>query len=154
MTEATVRASIDTLLDGVSNIGNVYDLEPFADTWDIFLDRFQTTISSVDMIRGWTISCESIAREGFVAAGARDTHNLNIYEYHIRGYQSFDYDSGTEKSFLVVALAVMDALDGGIVSGDVVNADLAQLITYAPRVIGGVLCHYAEIVQVVRESIV
>ena len=153
MSEATVRASIKTLVDGVSNIGSVYDLEPFASTWDVFLDRFKVTISTVEMIRGWTISCEAIERSGLVSAGTRAQHNVNNYTYKIRGYQGFNYDTSTEKTFLIVALAVMDVLDGGIVSGAVFNADLAQLNPYAPRVFGGVLCHYAEITQVVMEQI-
>jgi len=153
MSEATIRASIKTLIDGVSNIGKTYDLEPFAATWDVFLDRFKTTISSVDMIRGWTISCEAINAEGMVVAGARDTINRYQYTYKIRGYQGLDYDTSTEKNFLVVVLAVMAALDGGIVSGDVYNAQLAQLEVYQPRTFGSVLAHYAEITQIVWEQI-
>ena len=153
MSEATVRASIKTLLDAVSNIGNVYDIEPFADTWDVFLDRFKATISSTDMIRGWTISCEAIGAEGQIASGARSTANVHAYTYRIRGYQGFDYDTSTEKVFLIVVLAVMAALDGGIVSGAVFNANLAQLPIYEPRTFGGVLCHYAEIEQTVWEQI-
>lgn len=153
MSEATVRASIKTLLEGVTNIGLVYDLQPIATTWDVFLDRFKTTISSVDMIRAWTISCEAIERQPFTASGTRNTGNINIYEYKIRGYTSLNFATSTEKSFLVVALAVMDALDGGIVSGNVYNADLAQLTNYQPDMLGGVLCHVAEITQLVREQI-
>lgn len=153
MSEATVRASLKTILESVSNVGIVYDLEPFADTWDVFISRFKTTVSSVDMIRGWTISCEAIPAQGFVATGARDTGNEYDYEYHIRGYQGFDFETNTEKAFLLIVLAVMAALNGGIVSGTVFNADLAQLTSYVPRVFGGVLCHVAEITQVVREQI-
>ena len=153
MSEAAIRASIFALVDGVANSGNVYDLEPFADTWDVFLDRFKTTISGVAMIRGFTVSCEAIAREGMVAGGARNTINRSAYTYKVRGYQGFDYETSTEKAFLLIVLAVMDALDGGIVSGDVFNAQLAQLDVYQPRVIGGVLCHYAEITQMVWEQI-
>jgi hypothetical protein len=153
MSEATVRASIKTLIEGVSNVGLVYDLEPFANTWDIFLKYFKTTISSVNMVRGWTISCEAISAQGFVATGGRNTGNQYFYEYHIRGYQGFDYETSTEKAFLTVVLAVMAALNGGIVSGTVFNADLAQLTSYTPRVFDGVLCHVAEITQIVREQI-
>jgi ribosomal protein L30E len=153
LSEATVRASIKTLLEGVTNIGLVYDLQPIATTWDVFLDRFKTTISSVNMIRAWTISCEAIERQGQVATGARNTGNINIYQYKIRGYSSFDYETSTEKAFLIVALAVMDALDSGIVSGTVYNADLAQLTSYQPDMLGGALCHVAEITQIVREQI-
>ena len=153
MSEATVRAAINTLVSGVANTGNVYDLEPFASNWDIFLDRFKATISSVDMVRGFTISCEAINSERMVAAGARNSIVRYAYTYRIRGYQGFDYDTSTEKAFLIVVLAVMAALDGGIVSGDIYNAELAQLEIYQPRSFGGLLCHYAEITQVVYEQI-
>ncbi len=153
MSEPTVRAAIKTLIESVSNVGLVYDLQPFADTWDIFIARFKTTISSVNMIRGWTISCEAILTQGFVATGSRDTGNEHDYEYRIRGYQSFDFDTDTENAFLAIILLVMAALDGGIVSGTVFNADLAQLTSYTPRVFGGVLCHVAEITQIVREQV-
>ncbi len=153
MTEATVRSSIKTLLDGVSNVGNVIDVDLFARDWDVFLDRAKVTIGSVDQIRTFTIACEAIARTGLVQAGVRSQHNVNNYQYKIRGYQSFDYETTTEKTFLIVVLAVMDALDSGIVSGAIFNAELAQLDTYVPRLFGGVLCHYAEITQVVMEQI-
>lgn len=153
MSEATVRASIKTLIESVSNIGLVYDLEPFADSWDVFITRFKTTISNVDMIRGWTISCEAVPAQGFVATGLRNTGNQYFYDYKIRGYQSFDFETSTEKTFLTLAIAVMAALNSGIVSGSVFNADLAQLTSYTPRVFAGALCHVAEITQIVREQI-
>jgi len=153
MSETTVRASIKTLIESVSNVGLVYDNEPFADSWDVFISRFNTVILGVDMIRGWTISCEAIPAQGFVATGSRDTGNEYDYEYHIRGYQGFDYEADTENTFLLIALAIMAALNGGIVGGTVFNADLAQLTSYTPRVFGGVLCHVAEITQIVREQI-
>lgn len=153
MSEATVRASIKTLIESVSNVGLVYDLEPFVDSWDMFITRFKTTISTVDMIRGWTISCEAVPAQGFVATGLRNTGNQYFYDYKIRGYQSFDFETETEKTFLTLAIAVMAALNSGIVSGSVFNADLAQLTSYTPRVFAGVLCHVAEITQIVREQI-
>jgi len=153
MSEATVRASIVALVDGVTNSGNIYDREPLTSTWDAFLDYFKVTISDVAQIRGFTVSCEQIERQGLVSAGARNTGNQARYTYRIRGYQSLNYVNDTENTFMAIVLAVMDALDGGIVSGDVFNAVLAQLSTYTPRMFGGTLCHYAEIEQVVMEQI-
>ena len=127
MSESTVRASIKTILESVSDIGLVYNREAYSSEYDIFIDRFKTTISSVDMIRAWTISCEAIPAIGFVATGSRDTGNEYDYEYHIRGYQSFDFGTDTENTFLTLAIAVMAALNGGTVSGTVFNADLGQL---------------------------
>lgn len=153
MSEATVRASIVTLISGVSNVGNVYNREVLANTWDVFLDRFKTTISSVDQIRGFTVSCTAIERAGLVTAGVRNSANQNKYTYTIRGVQSYNYTNSTETAFLTIVVAVMDALDGGIVSGNVFNATLAQLPIYDIRTFGDTLCHYAEITQVVMEQI-
>lgn len=152
MSEATVRAAIVTLVEGISNVGNVYNREPLTTNWDTFLDKFKVTISSVDQIRGFTVSCEAIPSEGFIAAGARDTGLIDNYQFVIRGYCSLNFDNATETDFLAVCLNVRDALNGGIISGSVFNADPAQITAYVPRLLGSVLCHYCEITQIVREK--
>lgn len=152
MSEATVRTAIVALINGVSNVGTVLNREPLDNTWDEFLDRFKVTISSVDQIRGFTVSCEAIPSEGFIATGARNTGLIDNYQFKIRGYCSLNYDNATETDFLAVCINVRDALNGGIVSGSVFNADPAQIDTYTPRIFGGTLCHYCEITQVVREK--
>jgi hypothetical protein len=153
MSEAAIRASIVTLIEGVSNVGNVYNREPLAATWDAFLDYFKVTISGVDQVRGFTVSCEGIPRSGLVVAGVRNQANQARPGYKIRGYQSLNYKNDTENEFLAIVIDVMDALDGGIVSGSVFNAELAQLDVYQPRMFGGVVCHYAEITQIVMEQL-
>jgi len=153
MSEATVRASIVTLVEAVTDIGKVYNRQPSITTWDKFLTFFKTRIGKVDYIRGWTVSCEAIAREGLILGGARDSIRQAHYTYKIRGYHTVNHDKNTENTMLLLALAVMDALDGGIVSGNVYTAELAQLPTYQHRFFGDILCHYAEITQVVTEQL-
>jgi hypothetical protein len=153
MSEVTVRASIITLVEGVTDVGKVYNRQPSITTWDAFLNFFKVRVGKVDYIRGWTVSCEAIAREGLILAGARNSIRQARYTYKIRGYHTVNHANDTENVFLLLALSVMDALDGGIVSGNVYTADLAQLPTYQHRFFGDVLCHYAEITQTVTEQL-
>lgn len=151
MSEATIRASIKTLVESVSNVGMVYDHEPFADTWNAYVDHFKCTVLGRKQIRAFTISCEAIPRERLTVASVRNSHNQARLTYKIRGYCGFDESSCTETEFLGVVIAVMAKLDTGIVTGNAYNAPIAQLDSYTPRTFGGVLCHYAEITQEVIE---
>jgi len=147
--EAIIRSEIEDIINGISDAGNIYSLSPFDDTWDVFLDFFKATISGVGMIRCWIISCEMIETEKMVMTGVRNTGNRARYIYKIRGYQSFNYNTSTEKAFLLIALAILAALNSGIVNlANVYDAELAQL-NYQPGTFGNVLAHQAEITQVV-----
>lgn len=153
MSEATVRASIKTLVEAVSNVGEVYDHEPFAADWREYVDQFKCNVLGRDQIRAFTISMEATPRERLAVAGARNTHNQARHTYKIRGYCGFNEDCDTENEFLTVVIAVLAKLDTGIVTGNAYNAPIAQLDTYVPRTFGGVLCHFAEITQEVIEII-
>lgn len=153
MSEATIRAAIKTIVESVDDVGVVLNREPWAATWDVFLDRLKTAIGGSDTIRGFAVSCEQISQDGFITNGVRATANSRHHTFKIRGFAAVDYDNSSETVFLAVVIAVMDALDAGtssLVAGDVIDAGLSQLDSYAPRVFGGVLCHYAEITQVVQ----
>lgn len=152
MSEATVRASLKTILQAVSNIGQVHDYVRFASDWTAYLGLFKTTISGSDVIRGWTITSTAEGREGWIAGGSRDTYTAKTHTFIIRGYLGLDDSASTEKTARALVETVMDALDNGsIITGNVINASLSQLTTFEPRVFGDVLCHYAEISQQVLE---
>lgn len=153
MSEATVRAGIKTLIESVSNVGEVYDHEPFAATWDEFVEQFKCRVLGREQIRAFTISCEAIPRERLSVASTRSSHNQARLTYKIRGYCGFSEEHSTETEFLGVVIAVLNKLDTGIVTGNAYNAPIAQLDSYVPRTFGGVLCHYAEITQEVIEVI-
>jgi len=61
MSEATIRARIKTILEGISDIGVVHDYERTTADWSKYLELFKTTISGTDQIRG-----VQIAYRGFV----------------------------------------------------------------------------------------
>ena len=153
MSEATVRASIVTLIESVTDIGQVYNRQPILSEWPAFLTFFKTRVGKNDFIRGWTVSCEAIAREGLILGGARDSIRQANYTYRIRGYHSVNHELDTENVFLLLTLGLMNTLDGGIVGGNVYTAELAQLPTYQHRFFGDVLCHFAQIDQIVTEQL-
>ena len=153
MSEATVRASIKTLIEAVDNVGMVYDREPFTNSWANFVEQFKCNVLGREQIRAFTISCETIPRERLTVASARNSHNQGRLTYKIRGYCGFNYECDTENEFLGVVIAVLDKLDTGIVTGNAYNAPVAQLDSYVPRTFDGILCHYAEITQEVIEVI-
>jgi len=152
VSEATIRAALVATIDAVDNTGTVVNREPWASTWDAFLDIFKVTIDSVDMIRGFTVSMETMPQEGLVTTGARYSSLKRDFTYRIRGYNGVSYANSSEINFLTVIIAVIDALDqSSLVALPVINALPAQLEIYEPRMFGGLLCHYAEITQVVSE---
>ena len=158
MSEATVRAQINTVVAAVTNIGGVHDYERWSDDWSAFLTQHKVTISSVDQIRTWLIGYrgfpESVTDGQFnIVPGAR-RHRFMIF-----GFLGLDDSAGTEKTFSALAEAVCDALDGDNGAGGLHNpasflyAHPAMLVTVDMRVYGDVLCHYAEIQMEVEEVV-
>lgn len=148
--EPTIRASIKSAMQGVSNIGLVYDYLRFAAEWDTFLDLFKTTISGTPQIRGWMITCN-----GFNPGQARETYGnsgfLNRdYQYKIFGYMGLDDSAATEKTFFALAEAVIDALDTHLTGG---LDNMPTLSTFEPRTFGGLVCHFAEITLIVNQEV-
>lgn len=154
MAEATVRARLNTVVSAVSNIGRVYDYERWIDDWTTYLDLFKTTISGSDVIRGWTITCPSISPIELETIG--DQQIVFSYVYKVRGYFGLDDENASEKAAILVAIAVIDALNADEVlhGADYVGAGphpLAELTVFEPRFLGDALCHYAEITHITKE---
>ena len=147
MTEATVRARLDTVVSAVSGIQNVYDYERHTANWSAMLDLFKT---SADKWHGWTISCQSIAQQWHEISA---DNILRTYTYKIRGYYAFDDSAGSEKVFMVIVEDVLEALDADstLQGATYLLVPASQLTIYEPRFFGGVLCHYAEITMEVQE---
>lgn len=132
MTETTIRALVYGLVNGVSNVGQVHDYERWANDWSKFLDRFKTSISGDDIIRGWTVSC----------AGWTQDHEARRYTYKIRGYFGLDDSAASEKTALGIVEDVCEALN---TSTDFDDNETAELTVFEARLFGSILCHYAEI---------
>ena len=132
MSEATMRALVYGLVAGVSNVGQVHDYERWANDWTTYLDRFKTTISGSDVVRGWTITC----------AGWTQDHGVRSYIYKVRGYFGLDDSAASEKTAIGIVEDVCEALN---TSSDFDDVEAAELSIFEPRLFGSVLCHYAEI---------
>lgn len=153
MSESIVRGNIEDVLNGISEIGNVYDYQRYVTDWSDFLDLFKVTIAGSQTIRGWTISCEEIAQE-YGQFGKL----WRTYTYRIRGYFALVDGSETEISTMAKVEEVMEALDAdpdlhSTASTGLVNDFPSNLDVFEARAFGSALCHYIEIVQVVIEEV-
>ena len=149
MSEAVVRALIDTIVSAVSGTQNVYDYERHVGDWSAMLDLFKT---SADKWHGWTITCQSFPQV-HTSIGT-DKHIVRTYTYKVRGYYAFDDSAASEKVFMVIVEDVVEALDADstLHGTGYLGNDPADLTLYEPRFFGGVLCHYAEITQTAKEQ--
>lgn len=160
MSEATTRTYIESVVSGIANVGEVHDYQRWAVQWPDFLEKFKTTISNSTVIRGWTISCQGWSAQ-YLPGSEPDENSKNIvvreYVYKIRGFFGVDDANESEKTAVAIVEDVCEALDA--------DAELheqqylwdkippAQLDTFEYRMFGSVLCHYAEITQVARETV-
>jgi len=152
-TESEIRAGIKGLMEGVTDIGLVYDYERWAADWGDYLDLFKTTIGGVTQIRGWTITCDRVENIQHL----REFHR-KVYFYSIRGYMGLDDSEETEKTALGLAIDVVETLEqypllNSVLTNGTYDEDGWPFVdTFEPRMYGGVLCHYTEIRCVVFEK--
>jgi hypothetical protein len=158
MSESAKRTVLTNLLNSVTGIGVVHDYDRWCNTWDEFLTLFKPTGQSY--IRGWSVTCNGWTEESFHKYYTEGRSCVRrAYSYIIRGYFSLDDSAATEKTFAALAESVMQKLDGSkTLHPDTPDDDpeipYAQLRVLELRMFGGVLCHYAEINQIIREDVV
>ncbi len=153
MSETAIRTQIAAVVNGVTNVGKVYDYERWAPDWGTFISLFKTTISGVAQIRGW-----EIGRRGFsekqAAIGGEYGQNEKRHEYLIRGYMGVDDSAATEKTFNALIEAISDALrNNWTLNGSALNHEWLQAPVIEARMFGSVLCHYCELTLAVCEEI-
>lgn len=152
MSEAAIRTAIYNAVNGVSNIGLVYDYERHTNDWSDFLDFFKTTISGTDQIRGWMVGYRGIQEaEGgrFTAPGGRISRK---HRFQILGVMGIDDSEATEKTFAALAEDVCDALDSDATIHGYLGSPPATL-GFDPKPFAGILVHAAAIVIDVTEAI-
>lgn len=152
MSEAAIRARLNTIVSGVANIGLVYDYERFTNDWSTYLSLFKTTIGAVDLIRGWTIGYS-----GFGVPPSPQEFGYRFARYHhwkIRGYLGLDDSAASEKTAGALAEAVCDAIDGDATlnGASYYETTPAVIDVFEQRLFGTVLCHYVEIAVSVAEN--
>jgi hypothetical protein len=152
MSEATIRAAIYAAVNGVTNVGKVYDYERRVDTWDAFGDLFRTTIGSTVQIRGWMIGYRGIVN----AEGSRFERGskrvARTHRFQILGVMGIDDSAASEKTFAALAEDVCDALD----SDSTIHAFMgARPVTlgFDPAPFAGVTVHAAAINIEITESV-
>lgn len=145
-TEVEIRAAIKALVEGVPDIGEVYDYERWAPRWPEYLELFKTSVGGVDQIRGWTIACERM-----MSVWEAYQFHRKTYYYVIRGYLGLDDSEATEKTAFALALAVVGELEqyprlnGTLTNGVFADDEWPRIEVFEARMFGDVLCHYAEI---------
>lgn len=151
MSESTIRGLIYTIVNGVTDIGKVYDYHRYSNELDAFLNFYQTTIGGQVQVRGWTVGFE-----GFGSEQSDTCDAIREYTFKVRGYLGLIDSLATEKTGAVLAEAVANALDDATSIRTAVYpfTKPASIDVYEHRLFGGesgVLCHYAEITQRVTE---
>ena len=150
MSESALRTAIYNAVNGVSNVGVVYDYQRWADDWGAFLDLFKKTVGGVDQIRGF-----EVGYRGFQPIDPREFQgiHLRIHNFVVAGYLGLDDSASTEKTMATLAETVADALEDNAALAALAFHDVETSLIYETRMFGSVLCHYAEIGVEVSEVI-
>lgn len=154
MSEAGIRAAIDTIVSAVTSVGQVHDYLRWTASIEDFESVFKTTIGSTDQVCAWMIRYDGFTaeRDQFRAGGKEGINR--VHQFAIVGIMGVDDSAGTEKTFAALVEAIANALDDAetIRAGTYFEADPAQArVEY--RTVAGVLCHYAEVTQKVWEAL-
>ena len=150
MSISAIRATIYSAVNGVTDVGKVYDYERWANEWDDFLTLFKTTIGSTVQVRGWEVSYRGFANQPPMDFSGQ---HIRAHRFAVMGYMGLDDSKATEKTFANLAEDVADAIDAdatlhGASYYYVIDVGIDE---HEPRMFGGVLCHYALINVIVEE---
>lgn len=152
MSQATIRTLLYNIVNGVTDIGKVYDYHRYSNELPTFLSYYQTTVNGQAQIRAWTI-----AHEGFESEQLDTCDIVRRHRFKIRGYMSLIDAIASEKVFAALAETVADTLDDAttIRTSDYPDPMPSSIDILEHRLFGGesgALCHYAEITQIVTET--
>ena len=150
-----IRAELHSIVAGVEDAGIVHDRLRWSNEWPDFLTLFKTNIGGLDQIRGWQVRYGGFGELDVVEFhDVADDHGMRPHRFLIQGFMGLDDSRGTEKVMTELAESVCDALDASqsIRAPNYYYADPAVMSVFEPRLFGGVLCHFAEITQIVVEA--
>ena len=138
-------------VNGVAQVGSVYDYKRHAVDWSDFLDLFKTTIGGTDQIRGWTVEYRGIqqAEDGRFKGVGRIART---HRFLILGVMGIDDAASTEKTFAALAEDVCDALDSDATVQGFMHAAPATM-GFDPTPFAGILVHAAAITIEITESV-
>lgn len=151
MTQATARTDVYNAVNGVTDVGQVYDYQRFAAEWGNFLSLFKTTISGTDQIRGWVVQYRGFSVE--TPPRTFGKARQRTHRFQVKGYMGLDDSAATEKTFAALAESVANALDtdSTLHGSEYLDAGDAEIAEFINVPLGGTMCHYCEINYTVSE---
>ncbi|MCP5018914.1 MAG: hypothetical protein GY938_27100 [Ketobacter sp.] len=150
MTQATSRTAVYNAVNGVTDVGKVYDYLRLSTEWsdDDFLNLFLINIGGIDQIRGWMVEYRGFESETLFSCDIIRRHT-----FAINGYNRINDKRESEKEFSTLAETVTNALDDDATVHAHSDTGVSQLATFEVRMFGQVACHYAEIIQTITEQV-
>lgn len=153
-------ASIETILNTVTDVGRVWDYQKMPDAhWSEFVKAFTTTVASYadgnTHVRGFTIQYVGEERQEETVATMGATKYWRRIKYAIRAYMTTSDANESDKVFRNLLETVANALDsrpdliGECHYHDPVSIDVDRGM---PRSFGDVMVHWAEIKLTAHEQ--
>lgn len=146
-------AALKTALEGITDIGVVYDYQPYPkNDWAQFIDTLTVKIGGQRQVRAWTIQYDGENRD-YQVVGIGSVKTIRSLNYIIRGHLSWSNPT-SDKAFRDLVEQVATAVDtarslgGTALDHQPVTIDLPN--DASPVMIGDVLCHYVEIRVIVK----
>ena len=149
------RDVIKAQVEIVAGTGNVHSHLPYAADQRAILQKFMTTIDGVQQLRGWWVERQQrrVAEAEFDTQGSLNWSHVFI----IVGVMSFRDATDTDATFgnmiddVIDSLALMTNRPTDFMSG-VWQIVPPRLRVQELRMIGDVLCHYAEIILIPHKT--
>jgi hypothetical protein len=144
-----IIGAIQTKMSTISGIGTVHDYERWAISWQRFLELYAWTDPDTGerSIRGWTLSRRATTEDRETSAS-----NLTRHQIFCRGIMGLEDSSASEKTFQNLIESVRESFRPELYLTDTAFVESpVEVRTVEVRMIGNVLCHYAELVFNVAE---
>lgn len=152
MSHAAIRSRLKTILDGVTDLGKVYDYRRLATEFNDYLALFKTTIDREPQIRGAFIWYSSFDPDPYQFGIAE----LRAHNFRVSILLRFDDSAESEKTAVDLCESVADAIIGDatlIDQASYMGFPVVSLAVFDERLFGDVLCHYGELHVVIQERV-
>lgn len=160
MSEALIRADLKNVLDtldAAGNIGLVHDYE----RWALQSSAVMAVLRdpSFERVQSWMIFCQGFSpvQYHYEQGPPGKATVVREYQFMVRGVRAVDDANESDKTFFALVESVCNALD---TDTTLHNQDrywgetpACSLGVYEVRSFAGVLCHVAEINQVVTATV-
>jgi len=148
MSYSTCLAQVKSILEGVTNIGQVHDYVRWNKDWPDLKTLFKVT-SPTTQLRFWDITRKSSTE----VTGATRT-NERTHTFRIRGFITLDDSAATEKTFQNLVEDVATAFrNKPTLNGYALNVEPLQINNIDHAMVGDCLCHMCESEISIQEEV-